>query len=278
MVDRLALGWTLVAATLALHALGVIDDRRPLGPGIKLAAMAAAAAVIAWGTNTRLLELLDPHVGGSWLSIAVTVVWFLAVTNAFNFIDNMDGLSAGVAAIAGACLLATSLLAGQLFVPALLTLVVASACGFLVLNFPPARLFMGDGGSLVLGFLLAFASVRATYLPGAGAAFEPHALFTPLIILAIPLYDLVSVVAIRLAQGKSPFVGDLQHFSHRLVNRGLSRRAAVLIIYGLTLVTALGGVAMPTLARWQAALVFAQTLCVLFVLAALERSTRGGDP
>lgn len=274
MVDMLGLGWVLVAATLGLHVLGVIDDRRPLGPGVKLFAMIVAATAIAWLTDTRLLELLNARVGGQWLSIVITVVWFVAITNAFNFIDNMDGLSAGVAAIAGVCLLATSLLAGQLFVPALLALVVGSACGFLVLNFPPARIFMGDGGSLVLGFLLAFATVRVTYLPEAGAAFEPHALFTPFIILAIPLYDLVSVVAIRLRQGRSPFVGDLQHFSHRLVESGLSRRNAVLVIYGCTLVTALGGVAMPTLSGWQAGLVFAQTVCVLLVLAVFERSSR----
>lgn len=276
MVERLRLGWILVATTLGLHVLGVIDDRRPLGPGVKLAAMIITAAALAAFTDTRLLELLDAHVGGPWLSMLITVVWFVAVTNAFNFIDNMDGLSAGVAAIAAACLLATSLVAGQLFVPAVLSLVVGSACGFLLLNFPPARIFMGDGGSLVLGFLLAFATVRVTYLPDSAAAFEPHAVFTPIIILAIPLYDLVSVVAIRLRQGRSPFVGDLQHFSHRLVGRGLTRRAAVLVIYGLTLITALGGVAMPTLEGWQAALVFAQTVAVLAVLAALEHSSRGG--
>jgi UDP-GlcNAc:undecaprenyl-phosphate/decaprenyl-phosphate GlcNAc-1-phosphate transferase len=281
MVDSLKLGWGLVAATLGLHILGVIDDRRPLGPGIKLAAMIGAAALLAVYTDTRLLELLDARVGGSWLSVIITVIWFVAVTNAFNFIDNMDGLSAGVAAIAAACLLATSLLAGQLFVPIVLVLIVGATLGFLVFNFPPARIFMGDGGSLAIGFLLAFATVRVTYIPQPGGdapAFAPHAVFTPLIILAIPLYDLVSVVFIRLRQGRSPLVGDLGHFSHRLVRRGLSKRDAVLVIYGCTLVTALGGVAMPTLERWQATLVFAQTLAVLCVLALLERSSPEQTP
>jgi len=277
MIDTLALGWGLVVAAAGLHVLGVIDDRKPLGPGIKLVAMVGIAALLAHFTDTRLLTMLDTHVGGSWLSVLVTVLWFVVITNAFNFIDNMDGLSAGVAVIVAGCLLATSLLADPLFVPALLALVAGSAAGFLVLNFPPARIFMGDGGSLVLGFLLAFAAVRVTYLPESDAPFAFHAVFTPIIIFAIPIYDLVSVVVIRLSQGKSPFVGDLQHFSHRLVQRGLSKRTAVLVIYGCTLVTALGGVAMPTLDRWQAVLVFVQTLCVLFVLAALERSVAKGD-
>lgn len=277
MVDRLMLGWGLVVATLGLHVLGVIDDRRPLGAGIKLVAMIGIATLLAYYTDTRLLSMLDVHVGGAWLSVAITVVWFVVITNAFNFIDNMDGLSAGVAVIIAACLLATSLLAEQLFVPALLALVAGSAAGFLLLNFPPARIFMGDGGSLVLGFLLAFASVRVTYLPEGSPSFELHAVFTPIIILAIPLYDFGSVVLIRLSQGRSPFVGDLQHFSHRLVKRGLSKRNAVLVIYGCTLVTALGGVAMPTLEPWQAGLVFSQTLGVLFVLALFERTAGNED-
>jgi UDP-GlcNAc:undecaprenyl-phosphate GlcNAc-1-phosphate transferase len=279
MVERLALGWGLVVATLGLHVLGVIDDRKPLGPGIKLISMVGIAALLAYFTDTRLLSMLDTHVGGAWLSVAITVVWFVVITNAFNFIDNMDGLSAGVAIIVAACLLATSLLADQLFVPALLALIAGASAGFLILNFPPARIFMGDGGSLVLGFLLAFGSVRVTYLPEGSVSFEPHVVFTPIIILAIPLYDLVSVVLIRLSQGRSPFVGDLQHFSHRLVQRGLSKRNAVLVMYGCTLVTALGGVAMPTLQPWQAGLVFAQTLGVLFVLALFERTAglEGGN-
>lgn len=271
MGERLPMGLTLLACTSLLHVLGLIDDRRPLGPFLKLSVMALPAlCVTLFFPDTRLLTVLDGPAGGAWASIAITVLWFLAVTNAFNFIDNMDGLAAGVASAASACLLATTLIAGQWFVASVLALTLGACLGFLVFNFPPARLFMGDGGSLVLGFLLAFLTVRATYLYDGQQSPPMHAVFTPIVILAIPLYDLVSVVGIRLSQGRSPFVGDLQHFSHRLVRRGLSRKAAVGVICGLTLVVGIGGVFLPSLQTWQAVLVGVQTVLVLLVIATIE--------
>jgi UDP-GlcNAc:undecaprenyl-phosphate GlcNAc-1-phosphate transferase len=135
---------------------------------------------------------------------------------------------------------------------------------------------MGDGGSLVIGFLLAVLSVRITYVPHASGAVATqagapwHILLTPLVILAVPLYDFCSVTAIRLSQGKSPFVGDLQHFSHRLVGHGLTSRAAVLVIYGCAAATAIGGIALPRLESWQGLLVGVQTLLILGVLAGYE--------
>ncbi|MCC6676369.1 MAG: undecaprenyl/decaprenyl-phosphate alpha-N-acetylglucosaminyl 1-phosphate transferase [Phycisphaerales bacterium] len=276
----------LLAGCLAgLHALGLIDDRRALGPWVKLIIMIIPALAAATFGGTRLLTMLDAHVGGAWLSVLVTVLWFLVVTNAMNFMDNMDGLSGGVAAIAAGCLLASALASAQpqWFVGACLALLAGSLLGFLVFNFPPAKIFMGDGGSLVIGFLLAFLSIRLTYVPAEASelpAPQPvshwYAVLTPLVVLAIPLYDFVSVVVIRLSQGRSPFVGDLQHFSHRLVKKGLSKRAAVLVIYGFTLCTGVSGISLGTLRPWQAALVGLQTLTLLGVLAVFEwRSTRG---
>lgn len=249
-----------------LHFTGVIDDRRNLGPRLKLAIQIAAAAVLAIFFDVRLLELMGPV-----LSVIVTALWFAAVINAFNFMDNMDGLSAGAAAICAAVFLAAALLHGQIFVAALLALLLGALLAFLLFNFPPASIFMGDGGSLIVGYTLAFCSVRLTYYEPTG---EPHwwAVFTPLIVLAIPLYDLASVTLIRLAQGRNPFVGDTQHFSHRLVRKGLSRRTAVIVIWCCTLATSLGGVMIGRLAGWQAAVVVGQTLAVVATLALLERA------
>lgn len=264
----------MLASMALLHAVGLIDDRRPLGPMIKLGVMALPPLVLALATDTRLLTLLDAHAGGAWLSVALTVVWFVAVTNAMNFIDNMDGLSAGVAAIAGSCMLAGAVMSGQWFIAACLALLIGSCLGFLILNFPPARLFMGDSGSLVLGFTLAFLTTRMTYT-GESPTGEPlaggwYAVFMPLVVLAVPLYDMLSVTAIRLSQGKSPFVGDMQHLSHRLVRRGLSKRAAVFVIWGMTAATGIGGIALGSLSPWQAVLVGVQTAALLGVLAAFE--------
>lgn len=269
----------LLACLTVLHALGVVDDRRALGPGIKLLVMFAAAGGIVgagfwFDSQTRLLTMFDAYVGGAWASVAITVLWIVAVTNAMNFMDNMDGLAGGVSAIAAACFLAAALVNGQWFVAAVLALVVGSCLGFLVFNFPPARIYMGDGGSLVLGFVLAFLTVRTTYYTGAEGSLAGgwYAVFMPLIVLAVPLYDFVSVSLIRISQGRSPFVGDTQHFSHRLVKRGLSPRAAVVVIYGITAGTGIAGISLGSLQPWQAVLAGLQVLILIGVLAIFEWS------
>jgi UDP-GlcNAc:undecaprenyl-phosphate GlcNAc-1-phosphate transferase len=262
----------LIACTTALHLLGLIDDRRPLGPFIKLALMAAISIAFILGTNSRLLTLLDPIAGGPWLSIALTTLWILVVTNAMNFMDNMDGLSGGVAAICAGCFAATAAMHHHWFVASCFTLLAGSLLGFLRFNFPPAKLFMGDGGSLVIGFLLAALAVRISYIQPSTTTVPWHALLTPLAILAVPLYDFVSVTIVRLSQRKSPFVGDLNHFSHRLVRRGLTKRAAVVVIYGFTATTGLSGVLLSHLNSWQATLAATQVLVMLLVVAVFEYS------
>jgi UDP-GlcNAc:undecaprenyl-phosphate GlcNAc-1-phosphate transferase len=265
----------LLAGLGVLHVMGLIDDRRALGPGLKLGVMLAVSAVVLIMTDTRLLTLLDPLAGGAWLSLTISVLWVVVVTNALNFLDNMDGLSGGVGAIASACFLAAALIHQQWFVAAMLALLLGSLLGFLAFNFPSrlaggsARIFMGDGGSLVLGFLLAFLTARSTfYNPALGGGW--YAVFMPVVVLAVPLYDLCSVCVLRLRAGRSPLVGDLNHLSHRLVRRGLSRRDAVLLIYALTGITAISGIALGSLAPWQAILVGVQTLLTLLALAIFE--------
>ncbi|GJM17999.1 MAG: undecaprenyl-phosphate alpha-N-acetylglucosaminyl 1-phosphate transferase [Phycisphaeraceae bacterium] len=281
VLERAPLALAFLGAITLLHVMGLIDDRRPMGPWAKLAIMVAPALLVAWPTpalDTRLLTMLDAPAGGQWASVALTVLWIVAITNAMNFIDNMDGLCASVAAIAAACFLGAALINEQWFVAAVLALVVGASAGFLVWNMPPARLFMGDSGSLVLGFTLAFLTVRATYVGDAGTAGSGawYGVFMPVLVLAIPLYDFTSVTLVRLSQGKSPFVGDMQHLSHRLVKRGLSKRAAVAVIAGFALVIGLGGISLGSLEPWQAILVVVQTVVMLAVVAVFEwRSSPG---
>ncbi len=268
---------TFLGCLAVLHLMGLIDDRKPLGALPKMLVMLGVSLAVVLVSRTYLLEFLSAYPGGFIVSLIVTVLWIAAVTNAFNFIDNMDGLCAGVAAIAGACFLVATIITGQWFVAAMLALVVGSSLGFLVFNFPPASIFMGDGGSLVLGFSLAFLTVQATYFGVENSvviAGNWYAALMPLIVLAVPLYDFASVLAIRIAQGKSPFVGDLQHFSHRLVEQGLSRRAAVLVILGITMATGINGISLASLRPWQAALVGVQTLVLLVVLGLFEHRVR----
>jgi len=266
----MALG--ILAGAVALHVLGLMDDRRRLGPWVKLAVQVGVAGLVVFVLRIRLLEMW-----GQPLSSLASLLWIVIITNAFNFLDNMDGLSAGVAAICAAAMLAAAAASGQLFVGALLCLLLGALLGFLVHNFPPAGIFMGDAGSLVVGYLLAVLSILTTYYhhgPG-GLAFG---ILTPVVVLAVPLYDTLSVIVLRLRQRLSPFVGDTRHFSHRLLRRGMSPRKAVLTIYLAAAATAIGATVLPYVDALRACLIFAQTLMIVLMIALLESADGRGKP
>jgi UDP-GlcNAc:undecaprenyl-phosphate GlcNAc-1-phosphate transferase len=146
---------------------------------------------------------------------------------------------------------------------------VGSLGGFLVFNFPPAKIFMGDSGSLVVGFFVALLTLRTTYYhQGQGGGL--YAVFMPLVVMAVPLYDFISVTFLRLRQGKSPFVGDTQHFSHRLKRRGLTDTQTTLTLYLATVCTCVGAILLKDVGLAGAILVFAQTVMILAIIAILE--------
>lgn len=274
VVQKTTMCVVLLGCLLLLHVLGTFDDRRPLPPLPKLVLMLVPALAAPLLTGTRLLTLLDPLVGGPWLSILITAAWFLAITNAMNFLDNMDGLSAGIATIVSACLLVVTIEKHQWLLAGCLSLAIGACLGFLLFNAPRkggARLFMGDGGSLVLGFLLAFVTVRVTYYdPASEQASQAHAVLLPLVVLAIPLYDLIVVTVVRISQGKSPMVGDMNHASHRLVKRGMSKATAVYLLWGMTLASGIAGLALARVDGVAAALIGGAVLLMLGLLAAFE--------
>lgn len=231
----------LLAAGGVLLLLGLADDLRSLDWRLRLAVQIAVAAGVAYGCGW-----VFPLAGtlGALAAIA-TVLWVVGLVNSFNMLDNMDGLSAGVAAIAAgflAVMLCLAPPAHAAWPPFLLLAVVlflaGSLLGFLWHNRPPARLFMGDAGSYFVGFLVAEAIVLA--MP-ADAARPWPARLAPLCLLAVPIYDTLSVVLIRLSEGRSPFAADRCHISHRLVARGWSPTSAVLLIYLATAVTGVAG-------------------------------------
>ncbi|MBN2217860.1 MAG: undecaprenyl/decaprenyl-phosphate alpha-N-acetylglucosaminyl 1-phosphate transferase, partial [Pirellulales bacterium] len=231
--------WSMLAGGTVLVVLGLIDDRRGLPWWVRIIVqtiVAVAMVLLGW----RLSLFIDV----AWLTFVLSVLWIVGLVNSFNMLDNMDGLSAGTAAIAAAILAAVMLMVPdprtaqpQLFVGGFLLVVVGSLVGFLYHNRPPARLFMGDAGSYLVGYLLAMATLSATF---AGSDLPDHAILAPLCVLAVPLYDTVTVVWIRLWEGRSPFEGDQCHFSHRLVALGMSRKQAVLTIYLATATCGLG--------------------------------------
>ncbi len=253
---------------LVLHALGLLDDWRPLGPRRKLLTIVAVAVFVAALGEVRVAEF-----AGVGMSIVLTAAWFIVIVNSFNFLDNMDGLSAGIACICLLFLATCGLMAGQVLVPALACVFLGAIGGFLIFNFPPAKIFMGDGGSLVVGYMLATASTLTTFYKS-GEGTPPFALAMPLVILAIPLYDFTSVVILRLLEGRNPMHGDQRHFSHRLVDRGLSRRFAVLTIYLATATTGLATTLLPGADLRQTITIIVLVTLVLAIVAILEMPLR----
>jgi UDP-GlcNAc:undecaprenyl-phosphate GlcNAc-1-phosphate transferase len=198
------------------------------------------------------------------ITTILSVFWIVLMINAFNFLDNMDGASAGIALIASCVLMAAAIRSEQVFVTAMGAVFVGTLLGFLVFNFPPAKIFMGDCGSMVV-----LLTLRTTYYdPEAGT--KLYSVFMPAIVMAVPLYDFISVTFLRLKQGKSPFVGDTQHFSHRLKRRGLSDRQVALTLYLATLCTGLGAILLQQAGLLGAVLIATQTVMVLIFIAILE--------
>ena len=259
---------------LVLHIMGLFDDRRDLSAMLKLTVQTVLALVLVLFFDVRALRQFDGVMGlGMTVSVVLSVAWIVVMTNAMNFLDNMDGLAAGVTFVAGGLLLVTALHSNQWFVASTLAVLVGTTAGFLIFNVPPAKIFLGDGGSLVIGMTLAVLTIRTTYWQPAAEGSSSggwYVVLMPVAVLAIPLYDIVSVTFIRISQGKSPFRGDHQHFSHRLVQRGLSPRRAVFIIWLLTAMTGIIGLLLPSLSPWQAAMAGGQIAIVIGVLVLLE--------
>jgi UDP-GlcNAc:undecaprenyl-phosphate GlcNAc-1-phosphate transferase len=266
--DELAV--VLVCAAI-LFAVGLWDDRRPLGPFVKLAAQCLVALLAATAADIRVEFFIHNRITTS----AISALWIVVIINSFNFLDNMDGASAGIAAIAGAILFAAAAFNGQVFVGGLAIVFVGTLLGFLAFNFPPASIFMGDAGSLVVGFFVALLTLRTTYYQQDHSG-PWYPVLMPLVVMAVPLYDLTSVTLLRLRQGKSPFVGDTQHFSHRLRRRGLTDTQTVLMLYLATLCCGLGATFLYQVNLVGAVLIFAQTFLILAIIAIFESTVRHG--
>ena len=225
VLPRLA---AILAGAGALFGLGLLDDRKPLGPKPKLAFMILVAAIPV-SAGVRIQGFLP----WPWLGGVATIVWIVFLVNSFNFLDNMDGLCAGVGAIVSLAFLVLSLFAGEWFVAALHATLAGALVGFLFYNRArPARLFLGDNGSLFIGYTVAVLSVLSTYYERGVPTALP--VLTPLIVLGVPIFDTLSVMWIRLHEGRPLMRGDRSHFSHRLVALGMSPRRAVTFIYIVT--------------------------------------------
>jgi UDP-GlcNAc:undecaprenyl-phosphate GlcNAc-1-phosphate transferase len=216
------------AATLVLFITGLADDLRELKPAVKLIAQVVCAFALIFNGYYFGGGLLE------WAGIPLTFFWIIGITNALNLLDNMDGLAAGIATITAIIAGVISLLNNNLQLACLAFTVAGSAAGFLVYNFNPARIFMGDSGSLFLGFSIAFLSIAIQKNMGSSSSIL--VMLIPIGLMAIPIMDTTLVTIKRIFAGRRIDQGGKDHTSHRLVALGLTERKAVLLLYGISIV------------------------------------------
>ena len=216
----------LVAGGTILFITGLIDDFRHLRPHTKLIVQIGAACVLVFS---------GVQIGTPWLAIVaipITILWVIGITNAFNLLDNMDGLSSGTAVIAAAFLFAFSISIGHIDVAVLCLALGGAALGFLIYNFNPARIFMGDSGSMYLGFTLSGITLLGTREMASDIFFV---LLVPAAMMGLPIMDTTLVTIVRTLEGRPLSQGGRDHLSHRLVAVGLSERQSVLVLYVLAI-------------------------------------------
>jgi UDP-GlcNAc:undecaprenyl-phosphate GlcNAc-1-phosphate transferase len=258
----------LLAGGAAMLLLGAYDDKNELKPRPKLIGQLLIAALLWWAGIRITLFIPIPFV-----SFVLTVLWIVTVTNAMNFLDNMDGLCTGVGLV---CALLFAFIAGvqhQYFVCVLALALAGALLGFLPSNFKPAKIFLGDSGSHFIGYMLAVLPVLTTFYREETTPTHLPVLI-PLLVLAVPLFDMALVCWMRLQRGQWVSVGDTTHLSHRLVKLGLPQSWAVTLIYLITLTLGLGATVLLWSGTTAAVIVLLQAAGILAIVTLLEQ--RGG--
>jgi UDP-GlcNAc:undecaprenyl-phosphate GlcNAc-1-phosphate transferase len=262
----------IVAGATLVSVVGFLDDRGWLHHQVKLFAAMPLAAVILLisGIHAQVFSLVLHGSLGYWLDAALTIVWVVGITASFSILDHMDGLCAGVAAMAAVFFAMLAYLNGQTLVATLAASVLGAAAGFLRWNFKPAKIFMGDGGAMFLGFLMATLALKLRLDHSSSLA----TWLAPVLILGATIFDTTLVTISRSRRGLLPFATPgKDHSAHRLANLGLGQRGAVLTIYLVGAISGGAAILVTYLSNRSAALVgFAIVLAMLLAVAWLERA------
>lgn len=254
----------LLLGGAGMIALGIRDDKEDLHAGWKLFWQVVIALAVAL-SSVHIKLFIDNKV----ISVVLTVLWIVTITNAMNFLDNMDGLCAGIGFV---CALMFGLIAGiqhQYFVCLMAVAFAGALLGFIPYNFKPATIFLGDAGSHFIGYMLAVLPVMTTFYRHDKPT--PLPVLIPLLVLAVPLFDMGMVMWIRIKRGQPVYRGDVNHISHRLVRLGLPQSWAVTLIYLITLTLGLGATILLWSELTAAVIVIVQALCILAIVTMLEQ-------
>ena len=246
----------IVAGATLLAWIGYIDDRQHLGPRLRLLVMLAAAlAVVLTGVRIQLF-------GNPWVDVPLSLFWIVALINAVNWIDNMDGLAAGTAAITSAFFLYIAVTEGQILVSMLAAAIFGSAVGFLTYNFNPSSTFMGDMGAYTLGFVLAIVAIKLKFNTQSW-----HVTWmVPIFVLALPVLDSHLAIVTRLSEGRKLMLGGKDHVSHRLLSLGLSQRQTLSVLYLFSVGFGLIALLIIRVTREQALVIGGITLALLVLI------------
>lgn len=258
----IVLGATIIAV------LGLFDDKYSLSAKIKLLGQVVAAVVLII-SGVRIDWLSNPFGDGmiylkSWVAIPLTLFWVVGITNTMNLIDGLDGLAAGIAVISSGSLFIVSLLNGR-FATAVISIAIAGAAlGFLPYNFNPAKIFMGDTGFMFLGFVLAAISIQ-----GAVKSAAAIAIAVPILALGVPIFDTAFAIIRRLINGKPIMEADKGHLHHRLLEKGLTQKQAVLIMYGVSVLLGISAILISSSSEIKGLIIL--FISILFVMWGADR-------
>ena len=250
----------LVSGSLIV-ALGLVDDYKNLPAKIKLLGQICAAAVLVLGFDVRIDFVTDPfgcYFYLEWFAIPATMFWLVGLTNTVNLIDGLDGLAAGVAAIASFTIMLIALEQNFVLVAVMTSALAGAAVGFLKYNFHPAKIFMGDTGSMFLGFMLAGISVT-----GAVKSVAAIALVVPIFALGLPILDTTFAIVRRMRGGVPIFKPDKGHLHHRLLSVGFTQRQAVLLMYVISALFGLSAIALTAVSYQIAVLILSLVVAAI---------------
>lgn len=259
----------ILAGSLIIVALGVLDDRKPIKAIIKFIVQIIAALVVIYFGGVKIDAITNPNIFSpnvylelSWLAVPVTVIWIAGVTNAVNLIDGLDGLAAGIASISSICIMIIALLTNEYHI-AVFTACLAGGCiGFLPYNFNPAKIFMGDSGSTFLGFALACISIEGMFKGYAAISFA-----VPLLVLALPIFDTTVAILRRVRDHRPIMAPDRGHFHHKLIDMGFSQKQAVGIMYAISALLGISAVILTGFGMIRALVLL--IIALVFVIATL---------
>lgn len=259
---------SILLGAVVIVVLGVLDDIMALPAMLKFVVQIAAACIPTLN-GVVIQAISNPNIFSDnlyWvldgLSIPITILWIVGITNAVNLIDGLDGLANGVSAISATTVLVIALMASELPVAMMMAALVGACVGFMPYNTNPAKMFMGDTGAMFLGYILATMSIQGLFKFYAVISFV-----VPFLILGLPIFDTAFAFVRRIAHGQSPMHADRSHIHHRLIDMGLNQKQAVATLYVISAILGLSAVVLTTGGEQKAMLLFA-TLCIVAVVAA----------